>query len=171
MPLIPTFTGAVTGLQESEVQMDGHLVYHSLREPLALVSGALGPLRGQWWWWWWWCGGGGSLFCVVLERRLEQDIALPPYMKRIHHLSRHGMNNAQAVLGEAEMSGEQKIVCGISDPTCLKSDRLKRFFMARDFWIFNHEAVVTDWPCAAKLYSNGAADSILLQCVALLHFF
>lgn len=141
--------------------MDGHLVYHSLREPVALVSGALGPLRGQWWQW----GVGGCLFCVVLERWLEQDIALPPYMKRIHHLSRHGMNNAQAVLGEAEMSGELKIVCGISDPTRLKSDRLKRFFMARDFWIFNHETltVATDLPCAAKLCSNRAADSILLQ--------
>lgn len=75
------------------------------------------------------------------------------------------MNNAQAVLGEAEMSGEQKIECGISDPTCLKSDRLKRFFMAHDFWILNHETltVATDWPCAAKLCTNGAADSILLQ--------
>lgn len=140
--------------------MDGHLVYHSLREPVALVSGALGSLRGRW-------GRGwrGSLFCVVLERWLEQDIALPPYMKRIHHLSRHGMNNAQAVLGEAEPSEEQKTVCGISDPTCFKSNRLKRLFMARDFWIFNHETltVVTDLPCAAKLCSNGAADSILLQ--------
>lgn len=116
--------------------MDGHLVYHSLREPVALVSVALRPLQGQWWWWW---GAGGSLFCVVLERWLEQDIALPPYMKRIHHLSRHGMNNPQAVLGEAEPSEEQKIVCGISDQTCLKSNRLKRFFMAHDFWIFNRE--------------------------------
>lgn len=88
--------------------MDGHLVYHSLREPVALVSGALGPLRGRW-------GGGwrASLFCVVLERWLEQDIALPPYMKRIHHLSRHGMNNVQVVPGEAEPREEQKIVCGI----------------------------------------------------------
>lgn len=73
-PLVCAFTETVTGRLWGT---DRHLIYHSLRAPVTPVWGALRP----------WRGWGPGCRSAVLEPSLEQDIALPPCMKRIHHLS------------------------------------------------------------------------------------
>lgn len=67
-------------------------------------------------------GWGQVCLSVVLEPVLEQDIALPLYMKRIHHLRLHRMNYVPSVSrrqSRVKLEGKReklaKILCGIKD--------------------------------------------------------
>lgn len=129
-----------------------HLIHHSLREPVALVSGALGPLRGR----------GPVCLSVVLEPVREQDIALPLYMKRIHHLSLHRMNYVQSVLGkqswvrlEGNRENLQRFCVGLKIQVFWVKESLCGLFLKLLIIILNIASstftIITDACCAAKL--------------------
>lgn len=125
---------------------------------MALVSGALRPLRGR----------GPVCLSVVLESVREQDIALPLYMKRIHHLSLHRMNYVQSVPGkqsreklESRRENLQRFYVGLKIQLLWVEEILcgLLFFKAFDN-NFKHcqlrptFTIITDARCAARLCSS-----------------
>lgn len=149
-PLVPAFTDTVTG------STDGQTPHISQRACGFSFRSTQAPKRP-----------GARLPQCGIRAVREQDIALPLYMKRIHHLSLHRMNYVQSVPGkqsrvksEGKREKLAKILCGIKDSSLLE---LKRFFVALWFLkrliiIFGSSeaafTIITDARCAAKLCSN-----------------